>query len=537
VWTGRESDYPRILAWIQEYPWAVLETSLHEITRVLARRSAGERLSEAEISAVIEAKSRPRENASAPRSIAVLNLYGLIMPKAEHFQISERGTSADRFGVAFQKAMDDPSIAAIVLNVDSPGGSVYGIPELAKIVRDYGPPRGKGRKKVVAVANPLEASAAWWIGSQADWKVAGLSSDIGSQGVFSIHIDESERLKAEGLNPTIVRAPAGGFKAEFIGTQPLSEESKARMQERADAMLRMFIADVAAGRGVSQRKAEASFGQGRVFSAKEALAAGMIDEIGTLSEVILDLSSKAGRGTRAKVVPVSRPTSDDDDDFAAQAADSRPTEGDLDMDASELKAMLDEQAKTLEATVRTGVAPLQEAVSAAQDAASSASESVKTLATELAETKAALAALDAKNTAATEESNKAALRAELDALAKDSRLLPAEIDSELAMLVKATPDEQKERLALIRARPKLIAGSAAKPFVIDLGGEHGKVPLGVPAEKLRRNPQGYADLATAYSMIGGKEKAKENPDLLLDAGRAMYPNPHAAWKQQRDALV
>ena len=96
-------------------------------------------------------------------------------------------------------ASDDAK--AIVIDVDSPGGSVSGIPEAASRIKAL-----RGIKPIVAVSNYLNASAAYWLTAQADEVVASPSSMTGSIGVFSIHESIARSLDAEGIDVTLIKA-------------------------------------------------------------------------------------------------------------------------------------------------------------------------------------------------------------------------------------------------------------------------------------------------------------------------------------------
>ena len=92
--------------------------------------------------------------------------------------------------------MREPSISAIVLDVDSPGGSVFGVEELATEIR-----AARGTKPVVAVANSMAASAAYWIASQADELVITPGGMVGSIGVLTAHEDISKAQEMAGIKP------------------------------------------------------------------------------------------------------------------------------------------------------------------------------------------------------------------------------------------------------------------------------------------------------------------------------------------------
>ena len=129
------------------------------------------------------------------------------------------GTSTDIFGAWFDEAMADKSVTSIVLDVDSPGGSVYGVSELARKIY-----QSRGKKPIIAVANSLMASAAYWIASAADEIHVSPGAEVGSIGVIAVHVDRSENNAKEGFNVSYITA--GEYKAEGNPDAPLSEDRK-----------------------------------------------------------------------------------------------------------------------------------------------------------------------------------------------------------------------------------------------------------------------------------------------------------------------
>lgn len=222
--------------------------------------------------------------------IAVLRLSGFISQKPNLFSFLFGGTSAEGLALEVGAAMRDTSIGAVVLDVDSPGGSVFGVPEAAAAIRS-----AKGSKPMVAVANPIMASAAYHLASQADEVVASPSSLVGSIGAFAIHVDESQLVEALGL--TVTEIIYGRRKAEESSLKPLSEDARASIQARVDYYGRLFEADVAKGRRTSVETVRARFGEGAVFVAPAAKEAGLVDRIATLEDVISELARGRRPGT------------------------------------------------------------------------------------------------------------------------------------------------------------------------------------------------------------------------------------------------
>jgi len=226
-------------------------------------------------------------------SIAVLPLRGLIAQHDDWW-----GISTDSYAKAFDELIQKENVRAIVLDIDSPGGVVYGVAELARHIR-----RARGKKPIVAVANSLAASAAYWIASAADRLVVTPGGEVGSIGVFMLHMDVSEALKSEGIKMTFIEA--GRYKTEGNPFEPLGDEAKTAWQEDVDRYYEMFVADVAKGRNVTAKIVKADFGEGRLIGPKEAISLGMADRVASLEEVLDDLS-RDGRRQRAAAMRAAK---------------------------------------------------------------------------------------------------------------------------------------------------------------------------------------------------------------------------------------
>ena len=279
--------YPQIIHAILKTPWAIEEERWLEIREMLALRLKGQRFSEEEIQARIGGKAAHQDVYMAG-SVAVIPLYGVIVPRADLFSEMSGGSSVQRLSGAFKDALADEEARSILLDVNSPGGQTDMVPEFAAEIR-----AARGTKPIVAVANTTAASAAYWLGSQADEFVASPSASVGSIGVFAAHDDISGMQEKMGAKTTLVSA--GKYKVEGNPFEPLSEEARAAIQERVDEAYEMFVGDVAAGRGTTVEAVRAGYGQGRMLSAKKALAGGMIDRVATFESTLARLQNPSGR--------------------------------------------------------------------------------------------------------------------------------------------------------------------------------------------------------------------------------------------------
>lgn len=176
----------------------------------------------------------------------------------------------------------DEQVRAIVLDVDSPGGDATGLEALSAEIY-----KARASKPIIAVSNSLNASAAYYLSSAASEVVADPDSLTGSIGTVYEHVDLSEALEREGVKVSYITY--GKYKAELAPGQPLTDDAREYLQGITDSYGQDFEKAVARNRGVAPAKVKADFGQGRVFRAKDAKAAGMVDRVASMQEVLAKL--------------------------------------------------------------------------------------------------------------------------------------------------------------------------------------------------------------------------------------------------------
>lgn len=309
-----------ILQAFTEYPWAILPSKLTALAEVVERHVRGEKLTPEEIEARIHGASRPADRMvstdSNVQKVAILPLFGSIFPRANLMTEMSGATSAERFGAQFDALVNDPDVGAIILDVNSPGGQVNGVAEAANRIFE-----ARGKKPVVAVANHLMASAAYWIGSAADEIVVTPSADIGSIGVFSVHQDVSKALENDGVKVSIIKE--GRYKTEGNPYEPLADEARAAIQERVKESYDAFVEAVARHRGVAPDDVRNGYGEGRVVGSQRAIRLGMADRIETLDQTVNRLfnqirgGSPSPRGRSAEVTNQT-PSAESSDPAAAE---------------------------------------------------------------------------------------------------------------------------------------------------------------------------------------------------------------------------
>jgi signal peptide peptidase SppA len=150
--------------------------------------------------------------------------------------------------------------------------------------------KAQAQKPVVAVANSLAASAAYWIGCSASEFYVTPGGEVGSIGVWQAHFDYSKALEDEGVKTTLVSA--GKFKVEGNPYVPLDPKAQAFMQSRVDDYYNAFIQAVAVGRSVTVDDVRNGMGEGRVLGADAALAQRMVDGIASFDDVLARMQAK-----------------------------------------------------------------------------------------------------------------------------------------------------------------------------------------------------------------------------------------------------
>ena len=282
-------------------PWALMPERLQAMAGVLTRWSAGEpptdeTMFQIQSERVLRDTRKQMAAANAGSGIAVLPLYGVVTQRGNMVDdISGPGsTSTQQFTSALRQVLADDTVGQILIDIDSPGGSVYGVAELASEIV-----KARAQKPVVAVANSLAASAAYWIGCSASEFYVTPGGEVGSIGVWQAHFDYSKALEEEGVKTTLISA--GKFKVEGNPYVPLDPEAQAFMQSRVDDYYNAFIQAVAVGRGVTVDVVRNGLGEGRVLGADAALAQRMVDGIASFDDVLARMQAKVtGNAVRSQ---------------------------------------------------------------------------------------------------------------------------------------------------------------------------------------------------------------------------------------------
>lgn len=285
-----------LLAQFASTPWAITPDYLALMAGVLTRWTLDVPVS-AEIMDKIEsdkeARAARQRQAHQSGSIAVIPVYGVLTQRPPANISGPGATSTNQIAQAVKAAAADPAVAQILLDLDGPGGSVYGTAEAADAIYE-----ARARKPVIGIANSMAASATYWLGSQCSALYCTPGGEVGSIGVYTAHQYLGKALEAAGIETTLVSE--GEFKTEGNPFEPLGEEAKAAIQSRVSDYYQMFVKAVARGRNASVVTVRDDMGKGRMLGAKGAGSAGMIDGIMTF-DALLDKLASESRPRRSRL--------------------------------------------------------------------------------------------------------------------------------------------------------------------------------------------------------------------------------------------
>lgn len=228
----------------------------------------------------IEARVDPRtERAIAARdgAIALIPVRGVIIPRARADSARFNEVGAENLATAVEAAVADKRVKAIILDVDSPGGNVFGVQEAATRIN-----AARGRKPIVAHADFLMASAAYWLAVATDEVIMSPSALVGSVGVISAHVDISAMLDSFGVKISVMSEPDA--KRDGNPFEPLSERARASTMERIGAVYDGFAGFVAERRGVDMASVRADYAG--VYTSKRAMKLGMVDKVRSMPDSV-----------------------------------------------------------------------------------------------------------------------------------------------------------------------------------------------------------------------------------------------------------
>lgn len=275
-------------------PWALPSEKLAEVVAIYCAHVRGDKI---DLKAIEASLGKPLANEQPPYEIvdgvAIVQLQGVLSKRMNMMSRISGGASTELVGRDLRAAMDDPRVHAVLLAIDSPGGSVDGTQTLADQVF-----AARGRKPIVAWADGAMTSGAYWIGSAAsEAYISGDTVFTGSIGVAMQHVDISRYEEKIGIKTTDIYA--GRYKRMASENAPLSDEGRAMLQSMVDQIYSVFVDQVARNRGTDTDTVLKNMADGRLFVGRAAITAGLVDGVSTLDALIVDLQKRDPRNKRA----------------------------------------------------------------------------------------------------------------------------------------------------------------------------------------------------------------------------------------------
>ncbi|MBR9983004.1 MAG: S49 family peptidase [Wolbachia endosymbiont of Homalodisca vitripennis] len=207
---------------------------------------------------------------------AIIPIHGILTKKPGAFDEMLGMTSYEQIEEQITQALADSSIEKIILEIDSPGGEVNGIFDLADFIYS-----ARGKKRIIAIANDDAYSAAYAIASSAEKVLVSRTSGVGSIGVIASHIDQSGFDEKCGIKYTTVFA--GSRKNDLNPHEPITSESLESLQKEVDRLYEMFVQLIARNRGLSIEKIRST--EAGLYFGEKAVEIGLADGMTILSSI------------------------------------------------------------------------------------------------------------------------------------------------------------------------------------------------------------------------------------------------------------
>ena len=199
-------------------------------------------------------------------SVGVVPVHGVIGKHLSPLEKACGGVDCKDVESAIEAFNDDKDVKSILIDINSPGGTVTGVPELATTIRE-------SKKRTVAFTDGEACSAAYWIGSQASEFHASPSATIGSIGVYMAVPNLTEAYKQAGISIDVISA--GKFKAAGLAGTAMTPDQRANLQSEIDGIHAQFKSSVT---GVRKRVMDDAM-EGQVFSGKAASNNGLVTHL------------------------------------------------------------------------------------------------------------------------------------------------------------------------------------------------------------------------------------------------------------------
>lgn len=267
---------PHLAARLFGVPLAIHRPKLDVILSVL-----GARIGLADLAAPVGYTPAARALGPPSGKVAVIPIHGTLVRRTSGIEAESGLASYTGIAAQLDAALASPEIAAILLDIDSPGGESGGVFDLADRVR-----AASEVKPVWAVANDMAFSAAYALASAATRVFVARTGGVGSIGVIAMHVDQSVKDAQDGVRYTAVFA--GERKNDLNPHEPISNEAHAVLKAEVVRIYDLFVETVARHRGLDADAVRAT--EAGLFFGPDAVATGLADAVGSLEDALTQLT-------------------------------------------------------------------------------------------------------------------------------------------------------------------------------------------------------------------------------------------------------
>jgi protease IV len=232
--------------------------------------------------------------------IVLIPLTGVISTEPESGLTGSGPSQVQEFVSHLDKASADPDVKAVVVQIDSPGGSVTASDILYHELTRY---KKRTQAKVVAAMMDVAASGGYYLAAGADRIVAHPTTVTGSIGVIFMNANATGLMEKIGVSAVVIKS--GLHKDMGSPFKPRSAQDDALFQAMIDEFYGRFVKVVATGRGLDEERVR-EIADGRVYTGCQALANGLVDRLGYLDDAVAEARGAAGLGDDARVVVYRR---------------------------------------------------------------------------------------------------------------------------------------------------------------------------------------------------------------------------------------
>lgn len=242
---------------------------------------------------LLKGNNNSEKTVTVPDRVAVINIEGTIVCGAdskENLFQQANGVTSGTIMKQIREAAADDSVKALVLRIDSGGGSATAAEEVGRELLRF---KEQTQKPIVATMGNTGASAAYWIAACASDKIyANATTLTGSIGVYMPYMNTEELFKKIGISSDKIKS--GPYKDIMSNDRPMTAEEKQILQNIVDEIYDQFVYTVSAGRRMETSKVRA-IADGRIYTGRQAKNIGLVDELGDYYDAL------AAAGTLAKI--------------------------------------------------------------------------------------------------------------------------------------------------------------------------------------------------------------------------------------------